>query len=293
MRPAHLALLLLMNLAWASVYSAYKVIDLPTGAIVTLRFGIAALSFLLIWPWLPGMAPRGWALVKTCLLGIIVSVIGQRLQVHGNQIGSAGHSAVLMSLEPLVASIVAAIFLREHLGPRRLAGFALGMAGVALLNGAWRSDFQVLHLSASLLFVLSFVCEAIYSVVAKPIILRASIMKMLAISLTVGTCVNLLIDGSSTFAAARAMSLTSWCIMAGMGIIATAVGYAVWFVVIRECPVNVAALTIFSQTLFGVIIAAVWIEETLRWEHLFGSLTIVAGLFIGLSRQVHEGGTEI
>ena len=63
-------------------------------------------------------------------------------------------------------------------------------------------------------------------------------------------------------------------------------GYTVWFIVIRECPINVAALTIFAQSLFGVGIAAFWLHEKLHWGHLLGSLAIVAGLAIGLSRQV-------
>jgi len=287
MRPAHLFLLLLMNLGWASVYSAYKILALPAGSIVTLRFGFAAVALLLAWPWFPGTAPRGGDLIKSCLMGLVLSVVGQRLQVYGNEIGTAGNSAVLMSLEPLVTSVVAALFLKEHLGPRRLAGFALAMAGVALLNGAWRPDFQMIHLSASLLFVSSFICEALYSVIGKPIMMRASMMKMLALSLGVGTGVNLLIDGKSTFQAAQALSPDAWLLLAGMGVICTAVGYVVWFMIIRECPVNVAALTVFAQTVFGVAIAALWVGEKLRWEHLFGSLTIITGLVVGLSGQIH------
>jgi drug/metabolite transporter (DMT)-like permease len=55
MKPWHLFLLLLMNAGWAAAYSAYKVIGpaLDTGGIVTLRFGLAGICLLLVWPWLP------------------------------------------------------------------------------------------------------------------------------------------------------------------------------------------------------------------------------------------------
>src|SRR5947208_186472 len=90
MKPTHLILLLAMNFCWAAVYSAYKVIGpgLPSGSIVTLRFGIAAACLLLAWPWLPGTAPRGRDLLTTCLLGLMLYVLGQRLQVYGNHLGS-------------------------------------------------------------------------------------------------------------------------------------------------------------------------------------------------------------
>src|ERR1039457_247544 len=112
MKPVYLIILLLMNLCWAGVYSANKVVghDLATGGIVTLRFGLAALCLLFAWPWLPGPAPRGRDLAKTCLIGLLSFVVGQRLQVYGNNRGTAGTSAVLMAIEPLIASVVAALF---------------------------------------------------------------------------------------------------------------------------------------------------------------------------------------
>ena len=143
-----------MNFFWAGVYSCYKIIgeQMPTGGIVTLRFGLAGLCLLAVWPWLPGRAPRGRDLVVTCLGGVILCVLGQRLQVGGNQLGTAGNSAVLMAVEPLITSVAAALFLHEHIGPRRLGGFALGLFGVVLLNRAWRPDFPwVVRLRGGLL----------------------------------------------------------------------------------------------------------------------------------------------
>ena len=277
-----------MNFFWAAVYSAYKVIgqSLPTGAIVTLRFGLAGLCLLFAWPWLPGSAPRGRDLALTGCMGVILFVVGQRLQVYGNYLGRAGDSAVLMAFEPLVTSVVAAIFLHEHIGPRRWIGFGLGLSGVALLHGVWRADFQWAGLGASLVFISSFLCEAVYSVMGKPIVIRWSVMKMLALSLAVGTAVNLFIDGRTTFAAMRTLSVQSWLILLALATICTAIGYSVWFIIIRECPVNVAALTVFAQSVFGVGLAALWLREPLHWGQLFGCLSIVGGLVLGLSRQV-------
>lgn len=291
MKPSYLIILLVMNFFWAAVYSAYKLLgqDLPTGAIVTLRFGLAGLILLFAWPWLPGPVPRGRDLLMTCFMGLTTYVLGQRLQVYGNQIGTAGNSAVLMAIEPLLTSVAAAIFLREHIGPRRLAGFLLGMLGVALLNGVGRANFQWASLSASLIFISSFICEAAYSVMGKPVVARASPIKMVAISILVGTAANLLIDGRDTFAKAQTLTPNAWLLIIAMAVICTAIGYSLWFIVIRDCPVNVAALTIFAQAVFGVIIAALWAHEKLHWGQLWGSLAILAGLVLGLSRQIkHE-----
>jgi len=290
MKPSYLILLLVANLFWGAVYSANKVLGqhLSPGGIVTLRFGLAALCFLPAWPFLRGPAPRGRDLFNACLMGLLHFVLGQRLQTYANEIGSAGNSAVLMAIEPLFTSVAAAFFLREHLGPRRLVGFVLGMGGVALLNCVWRSDFQWAGLAPSLIFISSFGCETAYSILGKPIVARASGAKTVAVSLLAGTAANLLIDGPQTLRAAQTLPLQAWCLLFGLALICTVIGYTIWLLVIRECPVNVAALTIFAQSVFGVVIAALWVNEHLHWGHLLGSLSIAAGLVLGLSRQVHR-----
>jgi drug/metabolite transporter (DMT)-like permease len=251
---------------------------------------LAALCLLSVWRWLPGRAPQGRDLALTGVIGVVVCVLGQRLQVYGNQLGTAANSAVLMAFEPVVTSVAAAGFLREHIGPRRWAGFALGLCGVGMLHGVWRSDFQWAGLSASLIFVSSFICEAAYSVVGKPLVQRASAVKMLALSLSAGSLVNLLIDGSSTLAVARSLSPGAWGLLLVMAIVCTAIGYSIWFIIIRECPVNLVALTVFTQSVFGVALAAVWLRERLNWGQLAGATAIVGGMVLGLSRQIRTPG---
>jgi drug/metabolite transporter (DMT)-like permease len=286
MRPAYLIILIVLNFFWAASLSAYKVIEphLQPGGIVTLRFGLAGVSLLLLWPWLSGKAPRGLDLAKTCALGLVVFVLGHRLQVLGNKLSTASNSSVLVAVEPLIAAVAAAIFLREHIGPRRLAGFAFGLLGVALLNGVWRADFQWMGLGASLIFISSFVCEAAYSIVGKKIINRAGPLKVLTLSLAVGTLANLVIDGPTTLTAAGRMPAQVWLLIMGLALICTAFGYSFWFLVIRDGEVNVAALTIFAQPVFGVALAKLWLGESLHWGQLWGSAAIVVGLTCTKSR---------
>jgi len=97
---------------------------------------------------------------------------------------------------------------------------------------------------------------------------------------------NLLMDGPTTFAAASRLPAQVWLLLMGLALICTAFGYGFWFFVIREGEVNIAALTIFAQPVFGVALANLWLGETLHWGQLWGSAAIVAGLILGLSRQI-------
>src|SRR5579883_820631 len=228
MRPTYLVILILMNFLWAASLSIYKALAgyLEPGSIVTLRFGLAALSLVVLWPWLPGKSPRGKDLVKTGLMGLVVFMLGHRIQVYANKLGTAGNSSVLMAMEPILTSVAAAIFLREHIGPRRWMGFALGLFGVALLNGFLCGGFAWGGVGVSLLFISSFLCEAIYSIMGKPLLERAGTLKILAISLVFGTVANVLLDGRQTFAAARVMPLHCWWLILYLATVCTSIGYA-------------------------------------------------------------------
>jgi O-acetylserine/cysteine efflux transporter len=291
MKLRHLIVMVLLNAGWSATMTINKALGgaLQPGGIVTLRFGMAAVCMALLWPLYRGPAPRGRDLGVSVLIGLLVFVLGQRLQVLGNELSrTAGDCAVLMGVEPLLTSVAAAVFLREHIGPRRIIGFGISLVGLLLLNRVWRPDFQWGGLLPSLIFISSFTCETAYSILGKPIIERADPMKLLTVALVGATAVNLVIDGGQTLKAAGALRVTDWLLLGYMAVVCTVVGYAVWLVVIKEAPVNVVALTIFVQPVAGVPLAAIWLGESLHWGQAWGSLAIVAGLAFGLSRQIKK-----
>lgn len=288
MKAGHLALLVVMNAFWAGTYSAFKGLapHLDAGALATLRYTLAALILAVGWPWLKGPSPAGRDLLRTVSMGVIVFCLAPRLQVAGVQMGEATDAAVLMALEPLVTSMAAAWFLRERIGPRRWAGFGLGLLGVLVMAEVWRPEFRLPGLWAHVLFLSSFVCEAAYSVMGKPLLGRAGMARVVTVALVAGSVANLLWDGPSAWRAARELPWQGWWVMLYLSLICTAVGYVIWFVVIREAPVNVAVLTVFLQPVLGVGIAAVTLGERPHWGHLWGSLVILLGVAVGLSRQI-------
>jgi drug/metabolite transporter (DMT)-like permease len=287
MKSSHLVLLLVMNVFWAGTYSAFKglALTLTPGEVTTLRYTLAAILIGLLWPLLPGKAPQQRDMLKAAFMGVLVFSVGPRLQVLGVQLGKAGDASILIALEPLVTAVAAALFLREHVPLRRWAGFAVGMMGVLLLSHGWQLDIPWAGLAANLIFLSSFICEAAYSVIGKPILERSGILKVVAVALGWGTLVNLLIDGPNTWAKLPGLTSGAWLVMGYLTVICTLVGYSLWYFVIRETDVNLAAMTILIQPAVGVLIAAIAVGEPLHWGQLWGSAAIVLGLVVGLNLQ--------
>lgn len=287
MKPIWLIALLLMNVLWAAAYSLFQLLQevLDAGTLATTRFGLAALVILAVWPWLPGRAPRGGDRWRTVVMGVIVFCIAPRLQVAGVQQGNAGDAAILMAFDPVIVSVAAALFLREHVPGRTWAGCALGLGGVAVLTEFWQPAFRWSGLAANALVLASFACESTYTIVGKPLLARTHPIKLLAVAIVAGTVVNLLIDGGAVARTIPALNPMHWLALGYLVILLTVVGYILWYYAVREMPVNLVALTVFMQPPAGVLFDLLLTGTEPRWSQLGGTACIALGLLVSLRRQ--------
>jgi len=292
MKPRYIFLLVGMNLLWAASYPIFKFLteSISSGALATLRFGICAVLLLVAWPWLGRHNPRWSDLPRLALLGVIVFCAAPRLQIEGVHLGQAGDTSLLMALDPLITAIAAAVFLRERVPTRRWWGCALGMVGVVLLSRVWTGEAVPMRgLAANTLFILSFFCEAAFSVLGKPILHRCSPMKIIAVGALFGTVANLVLDATfdhgSAWRAIGVLNRTGWILVIYLAVVCTIIGYTLWYVVIRETEVNVVGLTVLVQPMAGLLLAVLWLGERFHLGQLWGSVAIIAGLAVGLRRN--------
>lgn len=287
MKSSHLILLLALNCGWASVPTLATRLTGRVGPVefVFLRYAFAFVALVLVWPWLPGRLPRGRDFWRACLMGVAVFNLGHLAQIAGIQRSQASDSSILLALDPLVSTIGAALFLQERVPGRRWLGFGLGMLGVGLLS-LWHRAAPLPGLIANCLIVLSFIAEACWSVVGKPLIGRWGIPKVAALALAAGTLANaatLALLPTARPHALPALSSVEWVTLAALGVVFTAFGYCIWFVVIRETPVSLASLTIYLQPVIGTVLAFRLTSEQPHFGHLLGAATILAGLLIGIT----------
>jgi len=286
MKASHLALLLALNVGWSTLPTFASRLEgtLNPAQFIFLRYGIALLALLAAWRWLPGKMPRGRDFWLTCCMGVVVFTVGHALQIAGIQRSRASDASILLALDPLVSSLGAALFLHEPIPGRRWAGFALAILGVAGMS-LWTGGGGLPGLLANLFIVLSFVSEAVWSVMGKPLIRTWGIPKVAALALLAGTTANGLLlapDIPRHASAIQNLPASAWLTLAFLGIVLTAFGYCAWYVVIREAPVSLASMTIYLQPIVGTLIAAWATGERLVLAHYLGGAVIVAGLTLGV-----------
>ena len=130
-----------MPLTTASAVTFFYALGYPIGvlavsalapmAALVLRFGLAA-TILAIWavlakaPW-----PRRAQLGHVVVVGLLIQAVQFCCLYEAVQLGSpAVLCAVVIAMNPVATAILAAVFLREPLGPQRVAALALGVVAV-------------------------------------------------------------------------------------------------------------------------------------------------------------------
>ncbi len=107
---------------------------LPPVRLAVTQFATCALLSLLVAAWIePISLPAIQAAAVPVLYGGILSVgVGFTIQVLAQRHARAAHSAIILSLEAVVAAIAGWLILNEALGVRAIAGCALMLTGTLL-----------------------------------------------------------------------------------------------------------------------------------------------------------------
>jgi O-acetylserine/cysteine efflux transporter len=149
--------------AWAGTFIAqrYALEDLPPGWMAGLRLALAALVLL---PFAGGLRRFGRRELRWLAVLALLNQLGfVGLQIAGLETIGAGPTAAIIYVQPVLVVLAAAPVLGEELTSRRLAGAALGFAGVAIVSFHQASEANV---TGVLLLLGAAVCWAAGTVLA-------------------------------------------------------------------------------------------------------------------------------
>jgi drug/metabolite transporter (DMT)-like permease len=232
------------------------------------------------------ITPRQWLRFALCALFM---VYGNQVFFTGGMVtASATNTSLIMSLGPLVASVMAAFIFRESLTGLRILGIALGFGGVfavifsnpnAALSAAGWGDAQIF------LCMLSFVTGGI---LIQAIARQFDALTISAIIYTLGSlflCLHVAVSPSVRMDAdSLLIGWWPWIVLVFSGIVATAIGNMIWNWAITE--LGAARTTLFQYWIpvFGVGFAMLLLGEAFTVWHAVGLLGILLGTYFGTKR---------
>lgn len=272
--------LLLVALVWGVNFAVVKagLAELPPVFFVSLRFATVALVLL------PFVRLPRQKLGRLVLLSMTLGGLHFSLMFVGLRDLDVATAAIAIQLQVPFAAILAAVFLEDRLGWRRLAGMAIAFAGVALIAGEPRIGSNLLPLalviSAALVWAIAniqikslgdidvFALSAWVAVLAAPQLFVASL---------------LLEDGQWT--ALTAAGWTAWGSIAYQVFLVTILGYGIWYWNMQRHAVNQVMPFTLLVPLFGVISGIVFFDERLTLAMIAGGLATIAGVAVVVIRR--------
>ena len=245
----------------------------PPILLMALRFALAAAC--LVWFYRP---PR--AMLKALLAVALVSATVQySLTFTGLSGLDVSTAALLLQLEVPLALLLAWVVFGDRIGWRQFAGIALAFVGIVTLIGEPR-------LSASIIHVLLVLGGALAWASGQIMVKRLGQVGGLALIAWVATLstpqlliASLLLE-SGQWAALASASKEVWAAVAYLGLVMTALGYALWYHLLGRYPVSQCMPFLLLLPLTSVAGGVFFLGERLSVKIIIGGACILAGVAI-------------
>jgi drug/metabolite transporter (DMT)-like permease len=274
--------LLALSILWGGAYLFMRsaVTAFGPAALISLRMGIAALVLLPLLFW-RGAVAQLWARpVSMLVLALPLTAFPFLMLGFAAQHLTAGMLAVLNATAPLFGGLLAHFVLKEHLGPWRAFGLALGFAGVGVLawgGAAFKSTLGLLAVGAVL------ITSALWAVGANYI--KRRLAGLDALVLTVGSLalasLALAPMAVATWPAAMPPA-RAWAEMAFLGLASSGLGFLLYFRMLRRIgPVRTMSVT-FLNPVVATVSGALYLGEGVTPQTLVGGVVVLAGTAISL-----------
>jgi len=293
--PSAYLVLFVANLVFATSYSVTRIVlaDVPPATLGLARSVIGAV-ILVTWTGRSLVARRiprhdHW---RIALMGIAGFALAFVFGNWGITHSTASNAALLITVEPTSLLLLSPLLLGERLSRREAIGATMAVAGTVLVvvNGVpGFTRALVPHWRGDLLLILSGLAYASYTLVGRGVLSRHVVAVVTAWSMLWGTAAMIPLAGLEW----RVGQLPVWTpgALAGtlyLGIVITALGYAVWNWCLDRLGASRVAIFVNVQPLAGALIGVWWLNEPLTPFTIIGGVLILAGVHL----TVKAGRTE-
>lgn len=282
--------LIFVVLTWGSsfIFIKYGLQDLPPITFAAYRFLLASsilLSSLLVTGKYKSVLKfNKREILWVAVLGVINVFFYYIFEFYGLQYIPAGQASVIINTDPIIVTILGAIFLGELITKRKAIGLILGYTGVILVVIATNPT-----LSGSIWnFVVfgSAFSWAVGSLFAKKIAQNMDSYLMTATSVPFGT---ILLFGAAFvtegFVPLNNISSLSWFSLIFLGIVSSVMTFFVWYDVLHDIEASTACITLLLVPIVTTILGAILLNEFYTEVSILGIALTLIGVYLAQSQR--------
>jgi len=212
--------------------------------------------------------------IKMGLLGCFNILIIMGAHALCIKYARASTAAVLISANPLATNFFSWLILKESMSGKRILALLTGLAGIILLT--WKADTALdspLGIGMGIFAMTGF---GLYTVISKKMVQKHGSIIVLVISTIPALVLYLPVlyfTGSGFIPVNEA-----WPGILGAGIIGTGLGYLTFMKALQFLPAGRASYLFFFKPPVAILMAWLFLGETLSLNAAFGILLIMSGI---------------
>jgi drug/metabolite transporter (DMT)-like permease len=278
-----------VSFIWGSTWVAIKIGlgSMPPFLSAGMRFAIAA-GILSVLAWASGVRvprePRTHA--GLLALGFLNFVVNYGVVYWGEQYVSSGLTAVLFATYPLFVLLIAHFSIgAERITLRKLAGVALGFAGVAVI---FRSDIAVDDPRANLavaVILISPVASALTSVGIKKWGHDLHPYTLTTLPMAYGAVALSAIGLATESPRAIEWSAVSVGALLYLALFGSVIAFVVYYRLLKVVPVSLLALVSYAFPIVAVALGWIVLDEALSGSTLAGAGMVLVGIALATWRR--------
>ncbi|SNS32570.1 O-acetylserine/cysteine efflux transporter [Actinomadura meyerae] len=288
MRSRHILLATVIAALWGFNFVPIKVAldDFPPLLMAALRFTAAALPAV-FFVRRPPVAARWFVLI-----GVPLGVGQFGLLFLGMNMGMpAGLASVVLQVQAIFTALFAGALLGERLGARQMAGMVVAFCGVALL-GAARAEggspagaFLICLGGAAAWGLANVGMRRMNQAAREPVDAFGFMVWMSLVPPLPLLALSLIFEGPGALPdSARHLSVPGVASLAFIAYVATLFGFGAWGWLMRRYEAGTVAMYSLLVPPFGLLSAALLLDERMTAVQLTGAALIIAGVAAGTIR---------
>jgi drug/metabolite transporter (DMT)-like permease len=286
--------LVITTFFWGGTFVAGKwaVGEAPPFFVAFLRFAIASFVLWALVAWrrrgsderFP--APEGgaqWAGLFS--LGLTGVFLYNFVFLTGLSWTSATNGSLIVAFNPLLTAVLSAWWLKERVRPVQAGGLLLALLGVGVVitRGSITVIRSLSFNPGDLLMLGAPLAWALYTIAGKKILRHFSPLVATAYASLFGTVLLLpaaALEGSLLTGIHR-LTVYGWISVLQLSLLGTVVGFVWWYEGVELLGASRAAVFVNLVPLFGVLLSALILSESLVFSQLAGGILVVLGVGIG------------
>jgi drug/metabolite transporter (DMT)-like permease len=296
--------LVMTTFFWGGTFVAGKWVvgEAPPFFVATLRFAIASVVLWALVAWrgrgsgercpLPEGGGQWAGLFSLGLTGVFLYNF---VFLTGLSRTSATNGSLIVAFNPLLTAVLSAWWLKERVRPVQAGGLLLALLGVGVV--ITRGSIEVIRSLSfnhgDVLMLGAPLAWALYTIAGKKILRYFPPLVATAYASLFGTVLLLpaaAFEGS-LLSGFQGLTVFGWISVLQLALLGTVVGFVWWYEGVELLGASRAAVFVNLVPIFGVLLSAMILSESLVVSQLAGGILVVLGVGIGTlgGREERDG----